>query len=222
VHALPWRGEPLLAKLAVEYSIGLGSARAAGTGGDVIVIGDPTSDLPGAFSEANEAARALREPSADGARRSVRLLVRDQATSQRMSDALRGAERLHYAGHGVFAGDEGWESALPLAAGGRLTAPDILALAPAPRAVVLTGCEASKSTGDAEGLGLAQAFIVAGSLEVLAPVRPVPDALAGKLGASLYRGPVTTPLHGLARDALLRLRTDAPTSDWAAFRVLVP
>lgn len=223
IHALPFQRQPLLARLPVEYSVGLGASLATSSGGVRIVIGDPTSDLPFAFAEANEVARALGRAPDGGATPTVRVFVRDQATSRAVSEALRGAERLHYAGHGVFAGDEGGESALPLAAGGRLTAQDILSLAPAaPRAAVLTGCEVGRNAGEAEGLGLAQAFVVAGSVEVLAPTRPVPDALAEHLAVALYRTAELTPLHGPAREALLALAREDPASDWAAFRVLVP
>lgn len=151
----------------------------------------------------------------------MRLLVRGEATSQAVIEGLRSATFFHYAGHGIFAGEEGLASALPLAAGGRLTASDILALTKAPRTVVLTGCEAAKSVGEAEGIGLAQAFIVAGALEVLAPVRPVSDALAAEFSGALATRDAFE-LGVSARDALLRLRREDPSSDWAAFRVLVP
>lgn len=229
VHALPWKGangEPLITKVAVEYALGGGARagaepRAART---MLVIGDPTGDLPGALEEAKASAATLAADTSN-----VKLLVRDQATSSAVTDALRQADRVHYAGHGVFAGDEGWESSLPLAAGGRLTIGDVLALAPAPRVVVLTGCEAAKSSGDTEGLGLAQAFVVAGSSAVLAPVRKVNDDLAAELASALYRLPssdptasIATPLSMTARAAIASLRQKSPNADWAAFRVIVP
>lgn len=224
IHALPWRGAPLIEHVPVEYSIGLGAPMSSTTAGPALVVGDPTSDLPGALAEARGVATSL-----EAQHKPIRLLVRDDATSRAVTEQLRGAVQLHYAGHGAFAGEEGWESALPLAAGGRLTVGDILALAPAPRTVVLTGCEAAKSAGEAEGLGLAQAFIVAGSTEVLAPVRRVPDSLAGKLSGALYESlPATADMLGRLRlaspmrRAVLALRKEDPESDWAAFRVLVP
>jgi tetratricopeptide (TPR) repeat protein len=219
VHALPWRGTPLVERVPVEYSIGLGEPTAAASDGHVVVVGDPTSDLPTALEEARAVAAALEEKTGH-----VRLLVRDDAASRAVTDALRGAARLHYAGHGVFEGEEGWDSALPLAAGGRLDVSDILSLAPAPRTVVLAGCEAAKSSGEAEGLGLAQAFLAAGSREVLAPVRKVSDALAGKLATKLYAGgpEAKHSLAHAARAAVLATRAEEPASDWAAFRVLVP
>ena len=112
VHALPWRGEPLLARLPVVYSIGLGRTERAADGAPV-VIGYSTGDLPAAFAEARLVARALDTvDGVDAGGPAARVLLRDEATSRAVGDALRGAGRLHYAGHGVFAGEEGWESAL--------------------------------------------------------------------------------------------------------------
>jgi dTDP-4-dehydrorhamnose reductase len=119
---------------------------------------------------------------------------------------------------------------LPLADGGRLSAGDFFALAPAPRKVVLSGCDAARSTGGAEDLGLAQALVAAGAEEVLAPIRPVSDVLAEKLATALYGGGSASDavcdlagagtLAVAARDALKRVREQDPTSDWQAFRVL--
>jgi CHAT domain-containing protein len=223
IHALPWQGEPLVLRHPVVYSIGLGRMLAPDAKDRSLVVGDPTGDLPAALDEARSAAKTFEErASSHGGSASVRLLVRDEATSRAVNEALLDADRLHYAGHGIFAGEEGWESALPLALGGRLTTADILALAHAPRTVVLSGCEAAKSNGDAEGLGLAQAFILAGSAEVLAPIRVVPDELAGEMARALYDREPSAPLGAAARRAVLRLRSENPGSDWAGFRVLVP
>ena len=94
----------------------------------------------------------------------------------------------------------------------------MLSLAPAPARVVLSGCDSAKSEGDAEGLGLAQAFVAAGSKEVLAPTRPVPDVLAAKIASRIHRD--NAPLANALRDAVSDLRKEDPKSDWAAFRVL--
>jgi tetratricopeptide (TPR) repeat protein len=217
VHALPISGQPLLARVPVVYGLALETPeqREPLTGGPAAIVGDPTGDLPSALAEANDVAAAL------GPRGPHKLLVRDAATSTAIADALRDAALVHYAGHAVFAGPEGWESALPLARGGRFTVGDILTLPPIGRRVVLTGCEAARSDSEAEGLGLAQAFALAGAVEVPAPVRPVADALAAKLARMLYTAPVTN-LDLAARTALLALRDDEPEGDWAAFRVLSP
>ncbi len=214
VHALPFRDRPLVATLAVDYPVGLAARRRRDASDGVVVVGDPTGDLPSAGDEARAVAKLL-SPEAR-----VTLLVRDDASSDRLGAALRGASTFHYAGHGVYAGREGWESALPLAHGSRLTVADVLAIAPAPSRVVLSGCDAAKSEGDAEGLGLAQAFVAAGADEVLAPVRPVSDALAAKLAARVHGG--RTSLADALRAASLALHAEDAQADWAAFRVLAP
>lgn len=228
VHALvlPGRAGPLVETVVVDYPLGLSPRAEPARGAHerrAVVVGDPLSDLPHARAEAEAAARALRD------RTKVQTFLGAEATSRALTSALPRAELFHYAGHGIYAGVEGFESALPLADGGRLTVGDLLALSPAPRTVVLSGCDAARSAGAAEGLGLAQALVVAGSEEVLAPVRPVPDALAAKLADALYAaadggggdgGDGTFSLASRARAALARLRAENPASDWAAFRVI--
>lgn len=233
IHALAFAGAPLIDQLAVDYPLG-GRGRTeqepanAASGASsydrrALVVGDPSGDLPGAAAEARAVATVV------GPRMPVRLLVGAEATSSAVAGLLPRAGLLHYAGHGVFAGAEGWESALPLAEGSRLSIGDFLALAPAPRKIVLSGCDAARSAGETEGLGLAQALVAAGAEEVLAPVRPVSDALAARLAEALYAGAtgdlasdLASPgtLAVAARAALRRLREQDPAGDWAAFRVL--
>jgi tetratricopeptide (TPR) repeat protein len=222
VHALSFRGAPLAAAVAVDYPLGLGPrSEPSRDAPRALIVGDPRSDLPHAREEAESVARAI------GARLATTALVADRATSRAVRDALPRAEILHYAGHGVFAGLEGWESALPLADNGSLTVGDVLALAPVPRKVVLSGCEAARAEGEAEGLGLAQGFVVAGAEEAIAPTRPVSDELAAALAAALWADAGAAADLGradaLARamhDATKRLVRERASLDWAAFRVL--
>ncbi|MBX3186828.1 MAG: CHAT domain-containing protein [Labilithrix sp.] len=224
VHALPWGGSALVDHVAVDYPLGLATRPSTiERERRAVVIGDPTGDLPRARGEAVSVARALE------GRMPAKLLVGGDATSRAVTEQIARAAMLHYAGHGVYAGLEGWESALPLAEGGRLAIGDLLALTPAPRRVVLSGCEAARSDGEAEGLGLAQALVAAGADEVLAPIRPVSDAIAGKLAEALYAGAAgdaaidlgdAGALARAAREALRRLRASDAAGDWAAFRVL--
>ena len=224
VHALPFRGAPLLEQLAVDYPLGLrAQAHDAPLERRALIVGDALGDLPAARTEAGLvfAALAPRMPS--------RLLAGPEATSRAVAGQLSRAGLFHYAGHGVFAGAEGWESALPLADGGRLTIADLFALSPGPRKAILSGCDAARTLGEAEGLGLAQALVATGSEEVLAPVRPVADALAARLARGLYAGGTVDAVADLeangslasaARGALRSLRQEDPSADWAAFRVI--
>jgi CHAT domain-containing protein len=224
LHALPFRGEPLVAKIPVEYPLDLRDALppqpAAPSSLIVGVVGDPSGDLPAAREEARSVAVTIGKTGAH-----VQLLEGERATSAAVGDLLTRADGLHYAGHGLYAGQEGWESLLPLAAGGRLTIGDVLALHHAPRRVVLSGCETARSSreGPAEGLGLAQAFVIVGSDEVIAPVRPVRDALAAAMSRAFYEAlPSSTNAAEALAHAQNVVRRDMPAEDWSSFRVLSP
>jgi len=139
--------------------------------------------------------------------------------------ALPGAGLFHYAGHGIFAGFAGWDSALSLAEDSRLTLGDVLALRPAPAWVVLSSCDAGRSSEQApgEGIGLANAFLLAGSQAVVAATRPVDDHAARELMRELYRGwqPGADLPRQLQRAQLARRGKDPSADAWAAFRLLV-
>ncbi len=144
-----------------------------------------------------------------------------------MRAALPAAGLFHYAGHGVFAGFAGWGSALPLAEGSRLTLGDVLALRRAPAWVVLSACDAGRSSEQApgEGIGLANAFLLAGSQAVVAARRPVADSSARDLMRELYGGwqpgeDVARQLQRAQRSQ--RLRDSSADAAWASFRLLVP
>ncbi len=212
-------GAPLGDLVPVEYSLGLGAARPAARSEDTaLVVGDPTKDLPMARREAELVASSLR-----GTGRRVTTLLGKDVTSAAVASALPGVGTLHYAGHAVYDDQEVLASALPLEGGARLTVGDLLALPGAPRTVVLSACEAARSGGASEGLGLAQAFVVAGADAVLAPVRPVADDMALALARALYTHQTdagVTSLSARARDALRVVRVEMPRADWSAYRVL--
>lgn len=237
-HALPYEGKPLVARVAIEYPLDLPELTTGGSGAPeapggsgaagapeartrALVIADPTLDLVGTRGETDHVVRAMR----DAGSYEVDVLEGPRATSEAILPLLRNAKLLHYAGHGVFAGREGWQSALPLAAGGHLTIGDILASTAVPKRVVLSGCETARTSDDAsaEALGLAQAFVVAGADFVIAPTRPVDDALAARMSAALYgmlAGSAAVDAAAALRQAQLRLHAEDPALDWSAFRTV--
>lgn len=227
-HALPYAGEVLLAYRPVVYGLDLGApslatARGADGGGPaMLVVGDPQGNLPAAAAEARRVAAVLEGDY------EVLLLTGDQALGTNLRRSLAESELFHYAGHGRFAGSGGWQSALPLAQGGRLTLGDILTLGHAPGSVVLSGCETARSTeaSPLESIGLAQAFLVAGSHQVVATTRPVPDDGAALLVDALYGevsgGASRLELAQALRAAQLHWRSSEPGADWASFRLLEP
>jgi CHAT domain-containing protein len=94
----------------------------------------------------------------------------------------------HYDGHarGAAPGGAGFrdrvDDALLLAGGEQLTAAEILGLPRVPPAVVLNGC----TTAAPEGLGLAQAFLVAGAAQVVASLEELPSEEAARFTRLLY------------------------------------
>ena len=188
---------------------------------EALVVADPGGNLPGAREEARAVTAALR---ARGA--SVLLLEGEAATHAAVVAALTNpATRLfHFAGHGIYEGRDGWESALPLATGA-LAVADVLALARVPEQVVLSGCDTGRAGTSAasEGLGLGQAFVVAGARAVVAATRPIEDKKTLPFMRALYgdsRGPLdlSEALHHARRAAH---EGDGP-SDVASFRLLSP
>ena len=223
LHAEPVDGAPLIVRHPVVYGLDLSplppSPPEAAALGGVLLVADPRGDLPGARIE-GDAVEAIRRPTGEPIVR----LQGEAATGPAVRAALGTASLLHWAGHGRFAGAGGWQSVLPLAGDSRLTIGDILALPRVPPLVVLSGCETARQADTAalEGVGLAQAFLVAGASAAIAATRPVQDAFAKTLSAALHQALVAgqTPDEAL-RSVQRSLAAQPAPPDWAAFRVLV-
>jgi len=225
-HALPFEGEPLLARHLVVYSLDLPvRATPASLGSRMaLVVANPQNDLPATRQEAEAVEATVRSW---GSGWSSHRLDGSQTRAEAVRAALPAAGLFHYAGHGIFAGFAGWGSELPLADGSRLTLGDVLALRRAPAWVVLSACDAGRSSDQApvEGLGLANAFLLAGSQAVVAARRPVADRSTRELMRELYRGwrPGTDIARQLQRAQLSQRLTDPrAAAAWGSFRLLVP
>lgn len=223
-HALPFGSDLLLAAHPVVYGLDLtvpaGSPEPAAAG-QALVIGNPQGDLPMAEREAASVAASLRKRPGW----TVTALQGQAASAGAVRSVLVRVDLFHYAGHGIFTGPGGWESVLPLARETRLTLGDLLALRRAPRQVVLSACEAGRSDAEApgEGLGLAQAFLLAGSRQVLAATRPVGDRSAQGLFDRLYDAWSSEPdLAVRLQRAQNEWRHREPTADWSSFRLFEP
>jgi hypothetical protein len=224
--ALPVRGRPLGAQVAIEHSLDLGGAAASATPApSPLVVSDPLSDLPTARIEGTKVFGVVAGANV----KNPLLLEGRDATAKRVRSALEGATFFHYAGHAVYAGHEGWDSHLRLADGGRLDLADILTLSRVPRRIVLSSCEAA-SAGDAResrasgGFGLAQAFVVAGAEVAIAPVRPVHDATMLSFATALATelADRTADPSGALLRALQRAGTEMAADDRWAFRLVRP
>jgi tetratricopeptide (TPR) repeat protein len=222
-HALPFAGEPLLAQAAVVYSLDLPSpSNALPERPTALLVADAEGNLPAARQEAEAVGRALQ---AWGRGWALQRLEGTEAGARAVLPVLGRADLFHFAGHGDFAGFAGWDSALRLSDGTRLTLSDLLALPRVPSWVVLSACDGGHSSEQApgEGVGLAQAFLLAGTRSVIAATRPVLDRTARDLLTELYRRwqPGTDPAQAL-RQAQLACRSRNPDADWASFRLLTP
>lgn len=215
LHALPFDGAPLLARAPVAYALDLGVSSAAAPDDGTLVVADPTSDLPAARGEGRAIAASLP---------GTQLLEGGAATRAAVAAALGGTALFHYAGHGLFGGPEGWASELPLADSSFGVA-DILAMARPPQQVVLAACDAARasSAGRAPALGIAQAFLAAGSDVVIAATREVGDDVAAEIVLALYDARAKDPKLDLASALRVAQTTvgaqKAPTT-WSAFRAL--
>ena len=220
-HALPLGGKPLIAGRPVVYGLDLPAARRPDRppGRRALLVADPRGDLPGARREA----------------RGIRLVLGSASPSWRIdevedSDAqadavgakLAAADLLHYAGHGDYGGLGGWESSLLLAGDTRLTLGDLLALDGVPAWVVLSGCDTGRASDESPvaSLGLAHAFLLAGSREVVASIRPADDRAMPAFFTELYRQwDRDADLAVAVQQAELAWREREPTGDWANFRL---
>jgi hypothetical protein len=184
-HALPLAGKPLLDWLPVVYGLDVPTHLLPAPAGPLValLVADPEGNLPEARKESKSVAETIR-----GQGWTSKLLEGKGASVGAVRDGLPDASLFEFAGHAGLAGFAGWESALQLAAGSRLTSRDVLTLR-VPAWVVLSTCEGGLSSKEApgEGIGLAQAFLLAGSRAVVAAVRPVRDSTAREFVAELHR-----------------------------------
>jgi cellulose synthase operon protein C len=223
-HVLPFGGEPLLARHRVVYGLDLPGrpSPAAPDRRAALLVVDPQGDLPAARQEAATVAAAIRTWKPGW---TLKHLEGSAARAEEVRAALPKAALFHFAGHGTFAGFAGWDSVLTLSDGSSLTVGDLLALPRAPAWVLLSSCDAARSSEQApgEGIGLAQAFLLAGSESVIAATRRVPDSVARDLFSELYR--VWHPGADLARQLQQAQRAcihSHSASDCASFRLLEP
>lgn len=235
--SLPWAGAPLGTLGSVVHGLDLGrrpappAASSAGVLRALIVDSDPRGDLPNAESEGQSVTQSLVRNTFWSSRH----LSGNEATAGAVRAALDGAERpldlFHFAGHARYGGVDGLASALLLADGTALDVADILLLRHPPRVVILSACEgAHAGSNGARGLGIAQAFLLAGSEVVLAPYERVHDGATAAFMKELYGAPAKLGgLDGL--EARLSATTLALSAAHAldpavfeppAFRLMIP
>lgn len=224
-QALPFGDDVLLTAKPVIYGLDIapnGTARPEGRERRALLVANPSGNLPFSVAEATAVEKGIRRWHS---RWRIERLVEAAADAERVRSGLESADLFHFSGHGKFSGVGGTDSSLLLAADRRLTVGEVLVLPRVPRWVLLSGCETARTAPEArvEGLGLANAFVLAGSSAVVASVRSVDDWSAESLFADLYRRwDGGTDLPRALQEALLAWRKRYPDSDWRSFRLIEP
>lgn len=226
-HALPFEGRPLLATKTVVYGVDAGGGAEDETPGELraVLVGDPGSNLASSGKEIDFARKILAGQS--GIEVEEPLIGKDQALAPAVRAALERADYFHFAGHGEFS-HEGSQSRLSLR-GGDLKAGDVFTFKKVPALVLLSSCSVGRSAraSGVEGLGLAYAFILAGSRQVVAATREVNDkdtaALIEAFYENLFERPGRIDLATALHRAQIKVSQEDPSSDsWKAFRAFEP
>lgn len=201
-EALPWAGALLVDRTAVVSAANLTAVQSALTAPPrpqrtVLAVGDPRKNLPGARREAEEVASRFEGPA----------LLGSAAQETAVRRAMRGADLLHFAVHGVrpdptaaayleLAPDSGQD--------GRLYADELANERIKAALVVLSVCDSARgrpNRGDEIVGVIDRAFLRAGARSVVASRWPVHDAASVLFMRHFYDGlragkPVLQAFHG--------------------------
>lgn len=196
VHLLPFEGQLLGQRLLVSYPLDIpqAAARRAQSSRALLVV---DSNLE--YSDPTVERIAIAAPLWESLKRSRRFEPQlidmggqgDSGTGSPTGETrdlrkeLEGAGLLVLFGHMKRSPGNGWNNGITWAPWSRLTGGDIMTLAQVPPRAILIACGSGSgedSVGGQESLGLAQAFLLRGSQEVLAATREV-TAEAGVLVA---------------------------------------
>jgi CHAT domain-containing protein len=184
----------------------------------VLVVVNPTSDLPGAEAEGEALLARLRGGPFD-----VRVLRGAEATLDAVMTACGDPEIdvLHYCGHGFFNGPGVDESGLNLAGDERLTLTRLTQLKSVPRLAFVNACQAGRVRGSApivhEPQAFAEFFLRAGVDAYLGTFWLVSDEGAAQFASQVYEALVDGRDLGQAVIAGRKALADASNSDWANY-----
>jgi hypothetical protein len=183
----------------------------------ILVVIDPTSDLPGAKAEGEALLERLKGGPFD-----ERVLRGPQATLDAVLAACGDPEVdvLHYCGHGFFNGPGVDESGLNLA-DGPLTLTRLMALQSVPRLAFVNACQAGRVRGSVRGVrepqAFAEFFLRSGVDAYLGTFWLVSDAGAAQFASQVYEALVNGQELGEAVIAGRKALVDAANSDWANY-----
>ena len=134
----------------------------------ILVVGNPTIDLPAATREAQFVAQLFPQAT---------LLLETHATESAVREAIPGMPVLHFATHGILDEVMPLNSSLLMAHGEELTVYELMLLRLQARLVVLSACSTGQGemTGGDDVLGLTRALLAAGAEAAVVSLWPVDD-----------------------------------------------
>jgi hypothetical protein len=201
----------------------------------VLLIVNPTQDLPGAEAEGDRIGAILRDqPDVE-----LEELRRDAATFSAIRAAFRSGryDVVHYAGHAFFDPSMRERSGIVCHGHQVLSGADLAGLERLPALMFFNACESGRVRGApprvrsqrsrerGEGtaarletnVGFAEALLRAGVGNYIGTYWPVGDASAAQFGETFYRGIVSGASLGAAIDAGRRQVVAMRSEDWADY-----
>jgi CHAT domain-containing protein len=183
---------------------------------DVLLIVNPTEDLPGTEVEADAVIRILEQSKE---RVKLKELRGKQATKEAVRKALGEADVVHYCGHAFFNGPGRDQSGLLLAGREPLTLEDLEKITSLPRVAFVNACEAGRVRGSmtTEAAAFAELFLRSGVEAYLGTYWEVGDTAAASFASGVYarlaEGQTLESAVTKSRAELLR----ADERDWANY-----
>ncbi|MFG0263491.1 MAG: CHAT domain-containing protein [Novipirellula sp. JB048] len=152
---------------------------------NVLLIINPSGDLPGAMKEGEQVKQVLQQHSN---RVNLVTLIEDEATVEVVQGELARADVLHYCGHAYFDGPGPQQSGLLLAGHKRFTAADLSRVASLPRVAFVNACEAGRVRGQVEtnAAAFAELFLRSGVEAYIGTFWEVSDSAATSFAAGVY------------------------------------
>jgi CHAT domain-containing protein/tetratricopeptide (TPR) repeat protein len=226
LHAIEANGVCLLDSHAVAYSLSSdliartmqGNQISALAEASLLILSDPTGDLPWAKAEAKRVQ----------AMTNAKVLSGRECSAERVLNEIAAADSVHFAGHSRFVPKNPFASGLVLHGGDILTARELLAARVKLRLVVISGCDSGvQSIGPSNELtGLARALMYAGAGSLVMSLWPVIDAAAAELMDVFYKSLYPASGQGSSfadalRLAMLAVRQNRPSLlQWAPFALI--
>lgn len=199
----------------------------------ILMVIDPTGDLPGAVREAD----AILAKLASNGKIDIRCLRHGEATKAEITALLAGQpfDILHYSGHSGFNREDARFSGLMLHGEEFFTGADVLALNQFPPVVIFNSCEAARirrrdpvlannipdkvlKRDAAHGaLSIAEAFLIAGVQHYIGTFWCVNDDAAALFGEVLYGHLAQGKPMGFSVTEARKALADQNLPDWANY-----